>query len=114
MSAPARSMRASQRQRVRRKLLNKLKRLRETRKLWQRRRGMRIIRTAATPFTGSPLRMVTKHDSPRVFHLCEDVSPLRDKNVVSGTVAEAYKQNAKRITKQLSMEQNQCGFEVSE
>lgn len=55
-----------------------------------------------------------KHDSPRVFHLCEDVSPLRDKNVVSGSVAEAYKQNAKRITKQLGMEQNQCGFEVSE
>lgn len=55
-----------------------------------------------------------KHDSPRVFHLCENVSPLRDKDVVSGSVAEAYKQNAKRITKQLTMEQNQCGFEVAE
>ena len=55
-----------------------------------------------------------KHDSPRVFHLCENVSPLRDKDVVSGTVAEAYKQNAKRITKQLTMEQNQCGFDVAE
>ena len=55
-----------------------------------------------------------KHDSPRVFHLCEDVSPLRDKTVVSGSVAEAYKQNAKRITKQLTMEQNQCGFEGAE
>jgi len=55
-----------------------------------------------------------KHDAPRVFHLCEDVSPLRDKNVTSGSVTEAYAQNAKRITKQLSMEQNQCGFERSE
>ena len=55
-----------------------------------------------------------KHDSPRVFHLCENVSPLRDKNVVSGSVTEAYAQNAGRITKQLTMEQNQCGFEVSE
>ena len=55
-----------------------------------------------------------KHDSPRVFHLCENVSPLRDKNVVSGSVTEAYAANASRITKQLSMEQNQCGFEVSE
>jgi hypothetical protein len=55
-----------------------------------------------------------KHDSPRVFHLCENVSPLRDKNVVSGSVTEAYAANASRITKQLTMEQNQCGFEVSE
>ena len=56
----------------------------------------------------------TKHDSPRVFHLCENVSPLRDKTVVSGSVTEAYAQNAKRITKQITMEQNQCGFEVDE
>ncbi|MEL6827833.1 MAG: hypothetical protein AAFN91_16415 [Pseudomonadota bacterium] len=55
-----------------------------------------------------------KHDSPRVFHLCEDVSPLRDKPVVSGSVTEAYAQNAKRITKQISMEQNQCGFGADE
>lgn len=55
-----------------------------------------------------------KHDSPRVFHLCEDVSPLREKNVVSGSVTEAYAANAGRITKQITMEQNQCGFEVSE
>ena len=55
-----------------------------------------------------------KHDSPRVFHLCENVSPLRDKTVVSGSVTEAYAANASRITKQLTMEQNQCGFEVSE
>lgn len=55
-----------------------------------------------------------KHDSPRVFHLCEDVSPLREKNVISGSVTEAYAANAGRITKQITMEQNQCGFEVSE
>jgi hypothetical protein len=55
-----------------------------------------------------------KHDTPRVFHLCEDVSPLREKNVVSGSVTEAYAANAGRITKQITMEQNQCGFEVSE
>lgn len=55
-----------------------------------------------------------KHDSPRVFHLCEDVSPLNGKAVVSGSVTEAYAQNAKRITKQISMEQGQCGFEAEE
>ena len=55
-----------------------------------------------------------KHDSPRVFHLCEGVSPLRGKTVVSGSVTEAYAQNAKRITKQITMEQNQCGFGETE
>lgn len=55
-----------------------------------------------------------RHDSPRVFHLCENVSPMRDKEVVSGTVTEAYAQNATRITKQIPMEQNQCGFTVTE
>ena len=55
-----------------------------------------------------------KHDAPRVFHLCEDVSPLNGKAVVSGSVTEAYAQNAKRITKQISMEQGQCGFEAEE
>ena len=54
-----------------------------------------------------------KHDSPRVFHLCENVSPLRDKSVISGSVTEAYAQNAKRITKQITMEQGQCGFEAA-
>lgn len=55
-----------------------------------------------------------KHDAPRVFHLCENVSPLNGKAVVSGSVTEAYAQNAKRITKQISMEQGQCGFEAEE
>jgi hypothetical protein len=30
--------------------------------------------------------------------------------VNSGSVAEAYAQNATRITKQIEMEQKQCGF----
>jgi len=45
-----------------------------------------------------------------VFHLCEDVSTLRGKVVNSGTVTEAYAQNAVRLTKQIKMEQRQCGF----
>jgi len=55
-----------------------------------------------------------EHDSPRVFHLCADVSPLRDKPVTSGTVTEAYAQNAIRITKQIEMEQRQCGFTTTD
>jgi len=47
---------------------------------------------------------------PHVFHLCEAVSPLRGKTVNKGSVTEAYAQNATRITKQISMEQKQCGF----
>ncbi len=49
-----------------------------------------------------------------VFHLCPDVSTLRGKNVVSGTVTEAYAQNAKRLTKQIAMERKQCGFATAE
>lgn len=62
----------------------------------------------------APPEGAKKHDSPRVFHLCENVSPLNGKTVLSGSVTEAYAQNAKRITKQISMEQNQCGFNVEE
>lgn len=51
-----------------------------------------------------------KASSPHVFHLCEAVSPLRGKTVNHGSVAEAYAQNATRITKQIAMEQHQCGF----
>ena len=52
----------------------------------------------------------TKSDHPLVFHLCANVSPLKDKTVNSGSVTEAYAQNAIRITKQIAMEQGQCGF----
>jgi hypothetical protein len=48
--------------------------------------------------------------TPHVFHICQQVSPLRGKNVNSGSVTEAYAENATRITKQIPMEQKQCGF----
>jgi len=51
-----------------------------------------------------------RSDHSLVFHLCDDVSPLRGKTVNSGSVTEAYSQNAVRITKQIAMEQKQCGF----
>lgn len=51
-----------------------------------------------------------KSASALVFHLCKDVSVLREKTVNSGSVTEAYAQNATRITKQIEMEQRQCGF----
>jgi len=56
----------------------------------------------------------TKSSSKLVFHLCEDVSTLRGKIVNSGSVTEAYAQNAVRLTKQIKMEQRQCGFETAE
>ena len=55
----------------------------------------------------------TKSDHDLVFHLCANVSPLKDKTVNSGTVTEAYAQNAIRITKQIAMEQKQCGYEAA-
>jgi hypothetical protein len=48
--------------------------------------------------------------TPHVFHLCEGVSPLRGKAVNHGSVTQAYAENATRITKQIAMEQKQCGF----
>ena len=48
--------------------------------------------------------------TPHVFHICEGVSPLRGKTVNHGSVTEAYAENATRITKQIPMEQAQCGF----
>lgn len=47
---------------------------------------------------------------PHVFHLCEATSPLKGKTVAHGSVTEAYAANAIRITKQIEMEQKQCGF----
>jgi hypothetical protein len=58
----------------------------------------------------APENGAAKHAEPRVFHLCAAVSPLKDKTVNSGSVTEAYAQNAIRITKQIDMEQKQCGF----
>ena len=51
-----------------------------------------------------------KSSEPHVFHLCEAVSPLSGKTINHGTVTEAYAENAIRITKQIDMEQKQCGF----
>ena len=51
-----------------------------------------------------------KSATPHVFHICQGVSPLRGKTVNKGSVTEAYSENATRITKQISMEQKQCGF----
>jgi len=51
-----------------------------------------------------------KSSSKLVFHLCENVSTLRGKKVNKGSVTEAYAQNAVRLTKQIKMEQRQCGF----
>jgi hypothetical protein len=56
----------------------------------------------------------TTSKTPHVFHLCSGVSPLNGKTVNSGSVTEAYAQNATRITKQIEMEQKQCGFSVSQ
>ena len=52
--------------------------------------------------------------TPHVFHICQGVSPLRGKTVNHGSVTEAYAENATRITKQIAMEQKQCGFTSSQ
>lgn len=62
----------------------------------------------------APKAGAEKSASKLVFHLCADVSTLRGKTVNSGSVTEAYAQNAVRLTKQIKMEQNQCGFATAE
>ncbi|WP_309661310.1 hypothetical protein [Sphingomonas sp.] len=51
--------------------------------------------------------------TPHVFHICQAVSPMRGKTVNHGSVTTAYSENATRITKQIAMEQKQCGFASS-
>ena len=51
-----------------------------------------------------------KSATPHVFHICQGVSPLRGKTVNQGSVTQAYAENATRITKQIPMEQSQCGL----
>ncbi|NUQ19134.1 MAG: hypothetical protein HOP95_11935 [Sphingomonas sp.] len=58
----------------------------------------------------APENGAKKAATPHVFHICDRVSPLRGKTVNHGSVAEAYAENATRITKQIAMEQKQCGF----
>jgi uncharacterized protein with PQ loop repeat len=62
----------------------------------------------------APENGAKKSETPHVFHLCAGVSPLNGKTVNSGSVTEAYAQNATRITKQIEMEQKQCGFSSSQ
>jgi hypothetical protein len=61
----------------------------------------------------APENGAKKAATPHVFHICEGVSPLRGKTVNHGSVTEAYAENATRITKQIPMEQKQCGFAAS-
>ena len=58
----------------------------------------------------APENGAKKSATPHVFHICEGVSPLRGKAVNHGSVTQAYSENATRITKQIPMEQKQCGF----
>jgi hypothetical protein len=58
----------------------------------------------------APENGAKKAATPHVFHICDSVSPLRGKTVNHGSVTEAYAENATRITKQIPMEQRQCGF----
>ncbi len=58
----------------------------------------------------APENGAKKATTQHVFHLCEAVSTLRGKTVNHGSVTQAYSENAVRITKQIAMEQSQCGF----
>ncbi|MFM5923241.1 MAG: hypothetical protein ACKOPG_03515 [Novosphingobium sp.] len=58
----------------------------------------------------APENGAKKAATPHVFHLCDKVSALRGKTVNSGSVTEAYAENATRITLQIPMEKGQCGF----
>jgi hypothetical protein len=58
----------------------------------------------------APENGAKKASEPHVFHLCEAVSPLQGKTVNHGSVTQAYAENAIRITKQIEMEQKQCGL----
>ena len=62
----------------------------------------------------APENGAKKAATPHVFHICQGVSPLRGKSVNQGSVTQAYSENATRITKQIPMEQKQCGFAGSE
>ena len=58
----------------------------------------------------APENGAKKSATPHVFHICSAVSPMRGKTVNHGSVTQAYAENATRITKQIPMEQKQCGF----
>jgi len=58
----------------------------------------------------APENGAKKAAAPHVFHICQSVSPLNGKTVDHGSVTQAYAENATRITKQIPMEQKQCGL----
>ncbi|MEO6432874.1 MAG: hypothetical protein ABIO29_02705 [Sphingomicrobium sp.] len=58
----------------------------------------------------APENGAKRASTPHVFHICQAVSPMRGKTVNRGSVTQAYAENATRITKQIPMEQRQCGF----
>jgi hypothetical protein len=62
----------------------------------------------------APANGAATSDTEHVFHLCAGVSPLKDKTIHSGSVTEAYAENATRITLQIPMEQKQCGFTAAQ
>jgi hypothetical protein len=62
----------------------------------------------------APENGAKKSATPHVFHICQNVSPLRGKTVNNGSVTQAYAENATRITKQIPMEQKQCGFAAAD
>jgi hypothetical protein len=62
----------------------------------------------------APENGAKKSAEPHVFHLCETASALNGKTVNKGSVTEAYAENAIRITKQIAMEQKQCGFAAAQ
>src|SRR5690242_18025048 len=62
----------------------------------------------------APANGAATSDTEHVFHLCAGVSPLKDKTIHSGSVTQAYAENATRITLQIPMEQKQCGFTAAQ
>ncbi len=64
--------------------------------------------------TGENLVYWTK--SGKVFHLCDEASAVNlesaDNTIYSGTVADAHAAGKERLTKQIELETEQCGFDA--
>src|SRR4051812_35470766 len=67
-----------------------------------------------TQITGQNLVFWTK--SGEVFHLCNEASAVnlesKDNTIYSGTVADAHANGKSRLTKQVELETEQCGFDA--
>ena len=73
--------------------------------------GRRHTRPVRMSCTGSLRRTEPRSLRRRMSSTsAQGVSPLSGKTVNHGSVTEAYAENATRITKQIAMEQKQCGF----